>query len=317
MALEITGTLVIDCNNISCLTFGDTTGAVSLSNQSGYGSPNPELAEIVSIDFVITDSDAVDWEYSEADYSPNAAGNSTICLEAENFVNGSDTITFEPGATYTLTYIVHFSGSDYTLEEEFTFPCCGNPTTSNLATAIAIQQNIGCGSFVFSDVTGAYHATNNPGGYGSPNPAYADIVSTLITFVLSNGDTVNITTFIPTAADHSITIQASDLGYTTMIPDQIIGVTYSVFVDGDCRVGYKNTTALFYCQTESCINAKIASALNEDCACDGDVNANTQVVWEMLMELDTIKYAASKNMSCVDGAIESLFARCGAGCSNC
>lgn len=317
MALEITGTLTIDCNDISCLTFVDTTGAYSLSNLTGYGSPNPEIAQIVSVDFVITDADATNWTYSAADYSPNTAGDSEICLEASNFVNGSDTLTLVPGATYTLTYTVHFSGSDYELEEEFVFPCCGNPISSNLATAIAVEQLAGCASFVFSDVTGLYDATDNPGGYGTPNPAYADITSTLISITLANGEVTNITSFIPTAADHSITIQASDLGYSSLIPDQIINITYSVYVDGDCRVGYKNTNVLLYCQTQACIDSKISAILDSPCGCDGDEQAQVDNVMKMLFELDAIKIVAGRNMGCVDGKIESLYQKCSAGCSNC
>lgn len=318
MALTLTGTLVIDCNDLSCLTFTDTTGAYSPSNTGGYGAPNPTIPDIVSVDFVITDSNATDWSYLSASYTPSANGDRHICLTEGDFVNGMDTLDLVAGQSYTLTYTVNYSGDSFSIQKDFTFPCCGNAITSNLATNFTIQQNIGCGSFVFTDTTGTYNAQTNVGGYGTPNPAYADITSTAITFVLSNGQTVTIDTFVPTQSVPYITIQAVDLGYSGVVPDQIMEVTYSVYVAGDCRVGYKKSSVLLSCNTETCINNKIQSVLNGDCACLDDNCNQTDLVFNMLMELDVLKIAATRNMSCINGKIEALYRKCsGGGCTNC
>jgi hypothetical protein len=320
LALNITATFTIDCDDISCPSFVDTTGGYSLSNTSGYGSPNLGIDQIVSITFVITDENGDDWTYSNADYLPNSAGNSSICLTGDLFTSGSDTLTFVAGQTYSLFYTVSFDDdSDITVEQEFTFPCCGSSITSNLGTNFSIQQNIGCQSLVFADVTGAYNASTNTGGYGTPNPSYADIDSTLITFeFLGTGGTAEIDSFIPTGSDFSIVLNGTDLGFSNgTITDQLVKVTYQVFAAGDCQIGFKSSTVLFYCQTQACINAKIASSLAGDCACDGDTDANTNVVWEMMMELESLKIVATKNASCIDGKIETLYQKCTAGCSNC
>jgi len=317
VALVLTGTLSIDCNDTSCVSFTDTTGAYSVSNPTGWGFPNKEISEIVSVDFTITDSNGDDYEYTNAAYTPNADGTATICLAASNFLNGTDELVWQPGATYQFQYVVNFEFTKRTLQDEFTFPCCGSSLTTNLATNIAVEQLIGCASFVFSDVTGVYNEDYNPGGYGGPNPDYDDIDNTVISITLANGETVDITTFVPTAENHSITIQATDLGYTSLIPDQIIGITYSVYAGGLCRIGYKSTNVLFYCQTEACINSKIAQVLTVPCGCDGDEANTVNNITDMLFELDAIKIVAAKNMSCVDGRIEALLQKCKAGCSTC
>ena len=318
MALVLNGSLVIDCNDLSCLTFTDTTGGYSVSNTGGYGTPNPGIADIVKINFTINDG-TDDYLYEDAPYTPSKYGTSSICLQAANFLNGATPLELVDGASYSLTYSVFIDGvvDPYEIERGFVFPCCGGAITSNLATNFSIQQNIGCAAIVFTDTTGSYNASTNPGGYGTPNPAYADITSTLISIELSNGETVNITSFLPTAADHSITINASDLGYTTLIPDQIMHITYSVFVEGDCRVGYKSTDVLLYCQTEACINSKIATILSSDCSCNDDEQVAVDNTMKMLFELDALKIVAGRNMSCIDGKIEELYQKCNAGCSNC
>lgn len=425
MALVLTGSLVIDCNNLSCLTFTDTTGAYSVSNTGGYGSPNPAISDIVKINFTVTDGDANAYLYEDVPYTPNAAGTQSICLEAANFLDGSTPLELTAGASYTLTYSVEFNSTgtvsasvtqaagvsqpqisritvsgpitggtvitvtlngeavnytvttgqtnnqivtgivnaiiaysaanpssdwanevsissgggnidvqwnsnnvsftltatkllSYSIERNFVFPCCGEAINSNLTTNFSIQQNIGCAAIVFTDTTGSYNVSTNPGGYGTPNPAYADITNTLITFELSNGDTVEYTAFVPTAMNQSITLQAADLGYSAGIPDQIMTVTYSVYVEGDCRVGYKSTQVLLYCQTETCINNQIQSVLQGDCTCNDENCKNTDRVFDMLMMLDVLKIAATKNMSCIDGKIEALYQKCnGGGCSSC
>lgn len=316
MALVLRASLVIDCDDLSCLTFTDQTGGYSLSNTTGYNTPNKNISDIVSTNFVITDADGNDYAFPASGYLPNSAGNSTIELHASDFSGG---LTFVPGATYHLYYEVDFSDSSTaTAEEDFTYPCCGSSITSSLTTNFAIEQQIGCQAIVFADTTGSYNVTTNPGGYGTPNPAYGDISSTLITFVLSNGDTVVIDDFIPTGSDFSRTITSVELGYTSgTIADQIVTVTYQVFAEGTCQIGMKTTGVLLYCNTETCINQKITSTLNNDCSCEDTNGAATNVVWEMLMELDSIKYVASKNIGCIDGKIESLYQKCSGGCSTC
>lgn len=285
-----------------------------MSNPTGYGAPNPEISEIVSTNFVITDADGNDYAFEDSGYSPNSAGDSSICLQASDFSGG---LTLVPGATYHIYYEVDFSGSNYSVEKDFTFPCCGAGITSNLATNIAIEETPSGSQFIFSDVTGVYNATYNTGGYGAPNPAYGDITSTLITITLADGTVVSFEDFIPTAADHSFTITASDLGYTGAIPDQIINVEYSVYADGDCRIGYKNVSVLLYALTETCINNKIATLLNDDCACDDAGGNQVDLVMQQLFMLDAIKIVSQGNIGCANGKIEALYQQCQAGCSNC
>lgn len=285
-----------------------------MSNTTGYNSPNtPELSAITQVSWTLTDDDG-DHTFTTTDsaYFPISSGDNEICLTAADFG-----IEFLAGEAYILAYTVT-AGSDYSPSPlSFDFPCCGGSVTSNLATNFSIQQATGCLSLTFTDSTGLYNADTNPGGYGTPNPAYGDIVSTLITFVLSNGNTVNIDTFVPTADVPYVNITAAELGYSGTITDQIATVTYSVYVAGECRVGYKSTKVLFSCNTETCINAKIATVLENDCSCDSGGENQTDLVFNMQMQLDSIKRVVTKNAGCVDGQIESLYLKCQSECSNC
>lgn len=309
MSLVLTGTLTLDCDDISCLLWCDTTGGYSASNLTGYGSPNPEISSIISVSFVIVDGNGDDWTYTDADYRPNSDGDSTICLQASDFVGGgSETIEFVAGATYTFFYNVSFSGSDYQVLKEFVFPCCGSAVVSNLATNFAVEENPLGASIVFADTTS---------NYGGDNPDYDDISSTTITFELSNGDTVVIDSFIPTAEENSITLQAADLGYTTQIPDQIMNVTYAVYVTGDCRVGYKNRGILLHGLTTECIASKIGSVLENDCSCDNENGDNVDYVMNLNFQLAALQITAYRNIGCIDGKIEALYKKCTGGCSSC
>lgn len=317
MALQLAATLVIDCNNISCLTFTDTTGGYSTSNTGGYGTPNPAISDIATINFTITDADGNDFVFQDSGYRPNSAGNSSVCLQASDFLDGITPIVFIAGATYALFYSVDFGASNAEIQQNFTFPCCGSGVTSNIRTNFDVTETLSQDRLIFNDSTGSYNASTNTGGYGTPNPAYGDIVSTLIRITLEDGTVVDITSFIPTVSDHSTIITASDLGYTYGIPDQIINIEYSVYAAGVCRIGYKNQSVLLYSQTQVCILEKTALLLASDCSCSESDSTQTDNIMKMWFELDAIKITAQRNIGCVTGKIQTLLQKCSAGCSNC
>lgn len=316
MALLINADVTISCDDLDCILFVDASGAYSLSNLTGYNSPNvPNLIDITQVSWTLTDDDGSHtFTTTDSAYFPNSAGDNEICLTADDFG-----IEYVAGEAYTLAYTVTAGGIDYSPADlTFDWPCCGSSVVSNLATNFSVAQAIGCASITLTDTTGLYNASTNPGGYGSPNPTYADISSTLISIVLSNGNTVNITTFIPTANVPYLVIQAADLGYTSAtIPDQIATISYSVYKNSLCRIGYKSSGVLLSCNTETCINAKIASTLDNDCSCDEGGSTQTDFVFNMQMTLDNIKYAVTRNIGCVDGKIEALYSKCSGGCSDC
>ena len=311
----ITGSLVVNCAN--GITFTDTTGIYTAGNTTGYGTPNsPNISAITSTVFYLYDSTGVTLLGTyHATYLPSADGTGGTPLTAANFGLSA----FTPNLTYVLVYGIVVGATTYTcIQNSFTVPCCGASIPSNLTTRFSIQENIGNGAIVFTDTTGTYNAQTNPGGYGTPNPAYSDITSTLLRITLENGTVIDITNFIPTAIAPSVTLTAATLGYTNNIPDQIIQFTYFIYTTvGQCQVGYANNYILISGNSTACIMGQIQGLLNGDCSCSDDNCSNTDYITKMLFELDAIKIAATGNIGCVAGKIQAYYAKCSGGCTTC
>lgn len=312
----ITGQLSIDC--INGISFTDTTGAYSGSNQTGYGSPNtPAISAILSTIFNLYDStgSTLLGTYNSS-YVPDASGTVGTPLTATNFGLSE----FTKGVTYTLSYSIVITGpsTKTCLIDTFTAPCCGATIPSNLGAKISVTENIGNGSLTFADTTGAYDATTNTGGYGGPNFGYGDITSTLIRITLEDGSVINFTTFKPTSPTaNTFLITAAMLGYTSVIVDQIIQVTYIVYTGGQCQIGYANRYELLYGLSQNCINNQIQGLLDGTCSCNDEGCDKTDYITKMLFELDAIKIASQGNIGCVAGKIQAYYLKCSGGCSSC
>lgn len=304
--------LDIDCEDLSCITFADITKAYSLSNPTGYGGPNtPSLEEILSVVFVIT-YNGVQYVNNSSTYLPNADGTTTVCLKASDFLSVYDDtpLTFVKGATYSLQYILELGASVEVnaTPQTFKYPCCGDAVTSNLGTSFTITEKLGCSSFDFKDTTGTYNATTNPGGYGTPNAAYADIISTLIKVTLADGTIKEITDFIPTALNQTKNINAQTLGYSDQILPQVVTIEYSVYVAGSCRVGYKKTKVLLHCVLRNCIVSKGKSVLVTDCgSCD---NGEVKVTISLIHRYEMLLLASYDNIDCIQNEVEALYDEC-------
>ena len=315
----VVASLTIDCTSECRLTFQDETGAYSISNTTGYNAPNaPSISNILSTTFLLFDSTGNTLLGTfDSNYIPSSDGLGTICLTASDF----GLSVFVGGTTYKITYRLNLEGSSPTCKlATFVYPCCGNPLASNLATNFAVQMNTGGSSMTFTDTTGTYNAQTNPGGYGTPNPAYGDITSTVISIALSNGQTINITTFIPTAEVPYLVINAATLGYgqTGVIPDQIMAITYSVYVAGQCRVGYKSEPVLWSYNTYQCLLGQMNNVFKENCDCANvDDAARVDRIIMMWLKLQWIQTTFQQNQGCVSGDIESLYQDCKQGCSEC
>lgn len=313
MAVNIRVELVLDCEDLSCLLFRDTTADYNAStNPDGYGGINfPAISDITSVDFIITDSDEVEWTFTDAPYLPNAAGTSTICLNGDDFEFDGDTLEFAPGATYTLTYRLNVgSGTALEVSDEFVFPCCGDAVASNLGTDFSIEELTGCTSIKFTDTTGTYNASTNPGGYGTPNPAYTDITETLIRFTFNDGRVVDITDFIPTSSVPYVTINNQTLGFgTDEIPSQVVTIAYYVYKAGKCRIGYATSQVLLRCQLENCIAAQAAILLGNSYCDQKQIDSVMAQIWKY----NQLVIASQGQISCVVGEAEKLYKKCSQG----
>ncbi len=125
----------------------------------------------------------------------------------------------------------------------------------------SVCQSCNCEELNFSELTGIYNATSNPGGYGSPNVTIDDVTGAILTVILGDGTSYNIDIFtdseeqFPTSDTTDVfTIPNEDIGYITgdKIPDQLITFIYTITFD-DGTTSSSTITKLFSCQTKCCV----------------------------------------------------------------
>lgn len=306
VAPTVTVDLTIDCENLECLTFKDTTKTPATGNPEGYGGGNyPAIADITSVLFSIVDNDGLDWQFEGSGYLPTPAGDNTICLKAENFLSYASPIVFEKGANYRLYYTLNLANGD-TIEKyfDFTFPCCGDPINTNVGANFEITEKLGCSSIDFEDTTGLYNSLNNPNGYTS-FPA-----STIIKFTKKDGSIVEVTDFTPSAFVAKKNITASVLGYADgKIPPQVMTVEYFAYNSVNCQIGYKKIRMLFHCVLRNCIVAKGQAVLTQACATTCDDAARKKTL-ELMLRYELMLTASYENIECIVQEVEDLYREC-------
>lgn len=316
--------ITIDCDNIECLTFKDITKQYNAStNPTGYGGENwPAISDILSVNFTVFDADDNDYTWENAPYIPSADGTASICIKGSDLYGGISLgyLIFEPGATYRIVYTLNLIGDEQlsTEQQSFVFPCCGKAITSNLTTNFSVTEKIGCGSIDFKDTTGTYDADNNPGGYGTPNPGYDDISSTIINITLADGSVKTITDFIPTADNQVKNINAATLGFPdgVLIP-QIFTIEYSVFTgETQCRIGYKKVKSFFRCALWNCISSRGQAFASSSCngPCD---DREKDIVLNLLHRYDMMVLASANGIDCIATELADLWNECKKHCTSC
>ena len=108
-----------------------------------------------------------------------------------------------------------------------------------------------CGKIEFTDTTGVYHATNNTGGWGTPNMQGSGVVTATITFQnLTTGaslQTYNVLSQIPATVTGNIVFTQT----TYAVTDGIYQVIYTL--TGTDNVS-KTSSILVLCNTRCCID---------------------------------------------------------------
>lgn len=321
MALEMKLIIEVDCLDKTCLNFTDATGAYNdPANLGGYGGPN--LPSIEDIDYTVFKIvfEAQEYYSSVNTYKPNAAGNNTVCLPVSSFTKLSgDVLELSPGQQFELYYAVYDNeGNEYQVIDTATYPCCGEQISTDLGVSFAIQENTGFTSLTFTDTTGTYNATTNPGGYGTPNPGYDDIENTLITITLADGKVVNIYTFVPTALNQSTTITNQQLGYGDgQILPQVINVEYYIYTTADCQIASANGDVLIHGPLSECIvnRGKAVLTAQSNACCDGDAATNRTL--GLIFRYEAMIVAATKAISCVAQEVQDLYEDCKQDCPDC
>lgn len=198
--------------------------------------------------------------------------------------------------------------------------------SSNLSLIINIIQSSDCTQLFLIDNTGAYSISSNPGGYGSPNPALAQVTSVTVsgTIYLPNGSTIPIpsTTLFPTGVTPVFNLNQAWVLTTTLLgingntfPDGIYQLTYTVNSQVSATQ-YSNSVQyqqLITCNADCCIGNVLSDLDPCDCGCQDVCKA-----FEMFAVLQAAKAAcgATMNSKALD-LLNAVVLWCGSQGCNC
>lgn len=315
----IDGLLMFDCDR-QCLNFTDvtgvTSGGVGVINPNGYGPPNfPAIINIIQVTFTLLDSmGATLGSPYTTTYRPTAAPFASICLTAANFALTG----FTGNTTYQLKYTIVTDNAITCspLQIPFVMPCCGTVLPSGLKANVVFLQDPDSRILTFVDQTFGY-ATDNLGGYGTPNPAYADVSRTEFVVTTPDGNTVAFDLgYVPNAANNTAIITPQNLGFGlySRIPDGIYKIVFNVYAtpySSECLLATETINTLLYTNTWRCLEKKIISTLH---GCD---LKEKQEVYNQWRELNGIIAASTTDINCINGYIERLFDKCMIDCPEC
>lgn len=154
-----------------------------------------------------------------------------------------------------------------------------------LVPSISLCLKTGCTKLVFKETTGVYNASTNLGGYGSPNPTTASIVSAVLTITSPNNIVYTIdlfaTTFFPTSnKDYEYSILALDLGLNNF-EDGEWTLVYTLI--SNVEVIYTTTkVSIFTCNSACCVQDLLL-----------DIDPNNINSKENIIKIDNYKKAKS------------------------
>jgi len=140
-----------------------------------------------------------------------------------------------------------------------------------------IKQSDNARELAFTETTGAYHAANNPGGWGAPNPLTSDQELATLSITPPGGTATVLNLFAssyPTTSNiQEFIIKSQDLGLGTdvQLPDGLWEMTYTV-TDTTPVVDlvYTNDQTIFVSgQARCCAYGLLADADISCCDCDG------------------------------------------------
>lgn len=152
---------------------------------------------------------------------------------------------------------------------------------TNLQLGIHLCQTSNCKTIKFSETTGEYNASSNPGGWGTPNPEVGDVTSTVVSFTLPSGtistfDSAELGVLNPFAAfpddtgtlEVSLTMANFGGAATSAFEDGVYSITYTVngLVNGvDTYTATVTQTFFLTCQIRCCIDKMFHLASQADC----------------------------------------------------
>ena len=205
----------------------------------------------------------------------------------------------------------------------------------------------GCFGFTFTDTTGAYNVTTNPGGYGAPNIAWEDVTDVTISIYAPGSTVLYIITFgVSTGNLASATVTAPDGTVTDILDDVqtlsfpfdatlgngalpidetyiggtadeslLDGVYTFVYVVSDGTNSYNTTVyTLSKCNATCCITKAYAN-LDSACGCDASSLKSVQRADSFLNA--AISAADLGMMEAAQTDIEKALELCSGNCKTC
>ena len=141
-----------------------------------------------------------------------------------------------------------------------------------------IKQSDNARELAFTETTGAYNGSTNPGGWGTPNPATTDVTTSARLSILPPGATtatiINVSSTHPTVDKTiEVVIRSQDLGLGTdaILPDGLWEMSY--YVEDTVavpNVTYTNDQTIFVSgQARCCVYGLLADIDISCCDCDG------------------------------------------------
>lgn len=183
----------------------------------------------------------------------------------------------------------------------------------------SVCESNNCSTILFSDITGAYNSSSNPGGYGTPNLDISSVIETHIKITLPDGSTlidilnpIGLPTIDP---NFQYTINALTLSNNATIVDGLYKIEYTVS-DGTNIYTTSIRYFLFTCNIECCVSKLFAKiALVKDCNCDSNVIKNALYASALLEGLKANGDCA--NITLINDLITKLNKICGFTSSDC
>lgn len=166
-----------------------------------------------------------------------------------------------------------------------------------LETVLTFEQSDDGKQLLVSDITGAYDATDNTGGWGSPNVAITNVTSATISVLLPGGTVgtdeviVDLETQVPNSTYQFKLLQAQSFGLTTdaVLPDGTYIIDYSVVNSVGPVTNTYHTEITLFNTAGKCVNDLLARIAGLGCDCD---NTLMELAVQADVVLDAVRAAA-------------------------
>lgn len=191
----------------------------------------------------------------------------------------------------------------------------------SLVLKFFITELDNCESIKITEVTGAYDASLNSGGWGAPNPTIASATSATLLIEKRNSDgtytaynTIDLYNTLPNITETPFSITSDDAGFGTnsTFPDGIYRMTYTVAGSGFSAQTIKYI--VLYGQIKICF--KESSLALSQCSCNCDSLEDSLVNIDFYIGQLAVAQD-SGNLTWINNTLEkltNLCTECGCGC---